>query len=224
MQTLRGALIETGTYIDLDALKEWLGGRLSSERYSHSLGAQDKALDLAERFQFTKADYDKAAIASLLHDAAKLMNSQELIQYCDAHDIVLSDEDRQSPQTLHPFVGAEMVKETFGITDEDVLNAIRYHTTGRPGMTLVEKVVFIADKIESNTRNPLYIQKVTALLDYRNPRSLDETMCYLLDSTITFLIEKRQVIHPRTIEARNDFILRLRRKANPTSQPLHQPL
>jgi HD superfamily phosphohydrolase YqeK len=74
----------------------------------------------------------------------------------------------------------------------------------------VEKIVFIADKIEGNTRNPLYIQRMTASLNFKAPWSIDLTMLYILDSTIQFLIEKHQVIHPRTIEARNDFVTKLR--------------
>lgn len=200
--------------MDLDALKAWLRQRLSSERYAHSLGAHDKALELAERFGFSPDDYHRASVASLLHDAAKLMPPEELFRFCDTYGLRISAEDRLSPQTLHPYVGAEMVRQAFDIRDDDILNAIRYHTTGRAGMSRVEKVVFIADKIEGNTRNPLYTQKVNALLNYRDPTSLDETMLYLMDSTITFLIEKRQLIHPRTIEARNDFIRRLKQTAS----------
>ena len=114
--------------------------------------------------------------------------------------------DRQAPQTLHPFVGAEMVRQEFGIEDADILNAIRYHTTGRAHMGTVEKVVFIADKIEGNTRNPLYIQKMTSKLDPKDSASLDTTMLYILDSTIEFIMGKQQVLHPRTVEARNYFV------------------
>jgi predicted HD superfamily hydrolase involved in NAD metabolism len=118
--------------------------------------------------------------------------------------------DRQTPQTLHPFVGAHVVREKFSLDDEDILNAIRYHTTARVGMSTVEKVVYIADKIEGNTRNPLYSQRMTAFLDFKDPLSLDLTMLYILDSTIQFLMSKHLVIHPRTVDARNDFVVRLR--------------
>ncbi len=196
--------------VDLDAAKAWLQEKLSRERLSHSLGAHDKALELARKFRLPAEAQEKAAVAGLLHDAAKLMGPRELFDYCDRHGLAISEADRESPQTLHPFVGADLVMRELGIEDPEILDAIRYHTTGRAGMDRVEQIVYIADKIEENTRNPLFVKRVAAHLDERNPASLDETMLYLLDSTIAFVMEKRQVIHPRTLEARNDFIRRLK--------------
>jgi nicotinate-nucleotide adenylyltransferase len=203
-------LIQTTSILDLDYAKGWLSQQLTPERYEHSLGAHEKAVELAEKFQLPLEERERASIAGLLHDSAKLMNSRDLLAHCEQYHIELDEIDRKTPQTLHPFVGAELVRETFHIDEPDILNAIRYHTTGRAGMSRVEKIVYIADKIEGNTRNPLYIQRMTSSLDFRKPWSLDLTMLYLLDSTIQFLMEKRQVIHPRTIEARNDFVNRLR--------------
>jgi len=195
-----------GRLLDLEKAHAWLQKRLSEGRLSHSIGAYEKAIELCEKFRFSAEITEKAAIAALLHDAAKQMPAAELIYYCESRHLYLDDMDRLTPQTLHPFVGAELVRETFLLLDEEVLNAIRFHTTGRPGMGLVEKLVFIADKIEGNTRNPLYIQKMTAQLDFRNSKTIDITMRFLLDSTIQFLIEKQELIHPRTLAARNDYI------------------
>jgi nicotinate-nucleotide adenylyltransferase len=203
-------LIQTTSILDLDRAKQWLSQQLTPERYEHSLGAHEKAVELAEKFQLPPEERERAAIAGLLHDAAKLMNSRELLARCEQYHIPLDEVDRKTPQTLHPFVGAEIIRETFNVQEPDILDAIRYHTTGRAGMSRVEKIVYIADKIEGNTRNPLYIQRMTSSLDFRNPWSLDLTMLYILDSTIQFLMEKRHIIHPRTIEARNDFVNRLR--------------
>ncbi len=206
-------MTETNTTL-LDAkdntLKGWLQHRLSDERYQHSLGAQKKAFEIAQNFKLTPVECEKAAIAGLLHDCAKLMSPNALIEACNQMNLPITDEDKISPQTLHPFVGAEWVRQELGIADEEILNAIRYHTTGRQGMSTVEKVVYIADKIEENTRNPLYTQKITALFNFKDPNTLDKVCLYILDSTITFLIEKRQVIHTRTIEARNDLVNQLK--------------
>ena len=122
--------------------------------------------------------------------------------------LALSDSDRQSVQTLHPLVGAALVEDELGILDSDILNAIRYHTTARAGMSDVEKLVFVADKIEENTRNPLYTQKITSLIKSPDRSTLNQVALYILDSTITFLVEKGQVIHSRTIEARNEMVIR----------------
>ena len=206
--------IDASRLVDTETALSWLTRLVSPERLSHSLGTHDKAKELAEKFHFSPLEYEQAAIGSLLHDAAKLMPPADLFAYCRDHGLAISEDDLASPQTLHPFVGADRVERELGITDPEVLNAIRFHTTGRANMSSVEKVVYIADKIEGNTRNPLFTQKVTAHLEYGNRDSLDETMLYLLDSTLMFLIEKHQAIHPRTLEARNDFIARLRNTAS----------
>lgn len=203
-------MIQTTSILNLEQAKSWLRQRLSPERFEHSVGAHEKAVELAEKFRLPAEEQERAAIAGLLHDTAKLLSPHQLFDYCDQHHLPICDWDRQTPQTLHPFVGAELVRETFNLHDEDILNAIRFHTTGRAGMSRVEKLVYIADKIEGNTRNPLYIQRMTSSLDFRNPWSIDLTMLYILDSTIQFLMEKHQIIHPRTIEAHNDFVTRLR--------------
>ncbi len=203
-------MIQTTSILDLDHAKRWLSQQLSHERFEHSVGAQEKAVELAEKFNLPLAERERAAVAGLLHDAAKLMRPPDLLDFCERHQIPIDDTDRASLQTLHPFVGAELVRETFQLEDPEILNAIRFHTTGRAGMSRVEKIVYIADKIEGNTRNPLYIQRMTAPLDFRNPHSLDLTMLFILDSTIQYLIERHQLIHPRTIEARNDFVTQLR--------------
>ncbi len=163
-------------------------------------------MELAQHFSQDEAVLKEVALAGLLHDAAKSMRPQALFDYCEQHGIECSDAERESPQTLHPFVGAHMVQQELEIQSLDILNAIRYHTTGRAGMGFVEKIVFIADKIEENTRNPLFIRRTTEHLNFRDPTSLDRTILYLLDSTLTFVMDKRQIIHPRTLEARNDFI------------------
>jgi len=202
--------ISSTHFLDLTQARNWLSQRLSAERYDHSLGAQEKAIDLAEKFHLSPEIRERVAVAALLHDAAKLMNPQQLIEFCESRGMHIDAMDRETPQTLHPFVGAELVRQEFNIHDEEILNAIRFHTTGRAGMGMVEKIVYIADKIEGNTRNPLYIRKMTEKLDYRQPWTLDATLLYILDSTIRFILDKNQVLHPRTLEARNDVLKHLK--------------
>jgi predicted HD superfamily hydrolase involved in NAD metabolism len=214
----RGALIESTTNrppadMGIAPMKDWLSQRLSSDgsdRFQHSLGALKKAIELSEKFSLSPEDIHRVSVAALLHDSAKLMKPQDLVNYCETQDIVLIPEDADSPPTLHAFVGAEIVRKELDIEDPVILNAIRYHTTGRSEMSVVEKIVFVADKIEENTRNPLFVQKVTAHLMPYTLASLDETMLYLLDSTMQYLIEKRHVIHSRSLAARNDFIHKCR--------------
>ena len=200
---------------DIPTLQQWLKERLNTERYEHSVGAQLKATELAQHFALSEEDQHKTAIAGLLHDAAKQVGSLELFDACKKMNLMLNDADMRSPQTIHPFVSAEMVKRELGITDPDILNAIRYHTTGRARMSMIEKLVFVADKIEDNTRNPLYCQKINQLIQTNTLESLDVATLYILDSTIGFLIEKGLVVHPRTLEARNDLLESLKDKHIP---------
>lgn len=197
--------------VSLETAQHWLSSMLTAQRFQHSLGSLEKALELCDRFRVDDAAREKIAYAALLHDCAKLMTPDELFDFAERHGVALSLDDRASTQTVHAFVGAELVRDQLQLEDEDILNAIRYHTTGRAGMTLVEKVVFIADKIEENTRNPLFIQKVNAQLDDQDKHGLDRTALFLLDATLQFLMDKHQVIHPRTLAARNDLVTRLKR-------------
>ncbi|MEB3287444.1 MAG: bis(5'-nucleosyl)-tetraphosphatase (symmetrical) YqeK [Vampirovibrionales bacterium] len=196
----------------------WLTGKLApqdngeeqNERFEHSLGVCEAAIELAQGFGLCTNDIEKAMIAGILHDAAKLMTPALLLAYAEDYGLALEAADLASPQTLHPFIGAEMVKSELGITDEAILNTIRYHTTGRSGMSPLEKIVYVADKSERRTRNPHYVASMTQDLDFTRPKSLDETALRMIDTTLSGLIEKRLPIHPRTLEARNDLILSLK--------------
>ncbi len=201
----------------LELAQDWLCEKLSKERYRHSLGTYEKAVELAQHFTQDETTLKQVALAGLLHDAAKWMGPEALFSYCKTHGVPFSEAEEESPQTLHPFVGAHMVQQDLEIQDETILNAIRYHTTGRAHMGFVEKIVFIADKIEENTRNPLFIKRTTEHLNFKDETSLNRTILYLLESTIMFVMEKRQVIHPRTLEARNDLIRVEKRKNSPKS-------
>jgi predicted HD superfamily hydrolase involved in NAD metabolism len=201
--------------VQLDHHQAWLLGRVSGRRFQHSVGAQIRALDLSDKFGLSPEDRKKIALASLLHDAAKEMSPEDLLRYCDDNNLPLTPIERDTTQTIHPVVGAHQVKQLLNVDDEETLNAIRFHTTGRAGMSRVEKVVYLADKLEGNTRNPLFVQKVMSFVDPKRPESLDKALLFLLDSTISFLMEKQQVIHTHTIEARNDLLLALRPVAAP---------
>lgn len=218
--TKTDAILPKEVKLTLDEASRWLKQYVSPERLAHSIGTHEKAIELAEKFKLSPTEQGQAAVASLLHDAAKLFSTQDLLAYCQRHNIALHPEDEMTPQTIHPFVGADLVQRELGINDIEILNAIRFHTTGRPAMSAVEKIVYIADKIEGNTRNPLFSQKVTANLDATRPESLDVTMLYLLDSTLGFLMDKRQWIHSRTLEARNFYLKQVKQgRMSPQQQP-----
>lgn len=120
---------------------------MNEHRYRHTLGVRDEAVKLAQRFG---APVMKAALAALLHDCAKGMATKELRRIALDEGLTEDDEILSSGAMLHGIVGAHLAKEVFGVQDEDVLNAVRYHTMGRADMTPLELVIFVADAIEEN--------------------------------------------------------------------------
>ena len=95
---------------------------------------------------------DKAYTAGLLHDCAKYLDDEQMLEAAKEHNIELEEVEKTSVQLVHAKVGAVFAKEVYGIEDEDILNAIRYHTTGRPDMSLLEKIIYVADYIEPGRR------------------------------------------------------------------------
>lgn len=190
--------------ITYEAAYQWLTAHLSEYRLLHSVGVYEKATQLARQFGLSDLVVSQVATAGLLHDVAKLMNPVSLRSYAEEYKITLSAEDNASPQTLHPIIGAAMVQKHLGIDDIEVLNAIFYHTTGRPEMSVVEKIVYIADKIEERTRDPQWIKQVSNVLNPSTLTSLDDTVRFLLENTVASVQARGAVLHPRTQAALDD--------------------
>ena len=132
-------------------IKKYIKKRLTKERYRHSLGVAYTAIALAMKYNPDTSNSDfmkKAELAGLLHDCAKNMDNDKKIHICDKNNISYSSLEAENAFLLHGKVGAYIAKTKFGIEDEDILNAIIWHTTGRPGMSILEKIIFIADYIE----------------------------------------------------------------------------
>jgi predicted HD superfamily hydrolase involved in NAD metabolism len=119
--------------------------RLSERRYEHTLRVADTAEDLALVHDL---DTDLARLAALLHDAAREMGPEEFLNLADKWHLQVEDPERESPKLLHGPVAAELAKRELGVDDEEVLEAVRTHTTGRPGMGPLALVLYVADKIE----------------------------------------------------------------------------
>ena len=133
--------------------------------------------------------YD-AYLAGLLHDNAKCISSSEKRKLCKKYKIVLNEAEEKNPDLIHAKLGAVLAKEKYGVKDSFILNAIRYHTTGRPGMTELEKIIYIADYIEPNRKTLPDMPKIrkTAF------RNLDEAMVLILQSTLQYLTDKKASI------------------------------
>ena len=192
-------------YIEqIETIKKWLKENLSEEKYLHSIGASETAKSLAVRFG---ENPEKAEIAALMHDIAKCLNYDELIKMIVDNSIEISDSERENPKTLHSPVGAYMAREKFGIEDQDIINSIKNHTLGRIEMSVLEKIVYLSDKIEPYTREEAYRNRIIKKLDETN--NLDEAILICYESTIKHLLDKRFVIATQTIDVWNQLIANL---------------
>ena len=157
--------------MDYNTAKKWLKDRLTGERYDHSIGSEETARELAARFN---VDVDKAGLAALLHDSAKNIPNNDLLKIIEEHNIPVSDMEKNSIKTLHAPVGAFLVKKELNINDSEIIDSIRYHTVGKIGMSNLEKIVFLSDKIEPYTRDQALREEILNVLDRTN--NLDEAI------------------------------------------------
>ncbi|TCP69291.1 bis(5'-nucleosyl)-tetraphosphatase (symmetrical) YqeK [Baia soyae] len=181
--------------MDLDVLLQATKKQLKPERFEHTLRVVDTAVELAKRFG---ADPPKAKIASILHDYCKFWSREQLTQWIKRCQLPL-DLLEYHKEIWHAPVGAEVAREEFGIVDEDILQSIRSHTVGRPGMSTLEKVVYLADYIEPGRRFP-GVDEVRRLAEI----DLDVAVLQAMDNTILFLQSQQQPIYPLAIAARDE--------------------
>lgn len=168
---------------------------LPEKRFRHSEGVANMAVKLAE---FYGVDEEKARIAGLLHDCAKDMTDEEILKLVEKFDILIDDVQRSAVNIVHGHVGAEIARQQFGVTDNEILNAIRYHTTGKENMSFLDKIIYVADYIEPNRDFPgVDVLRKVSFID------IDLAVLLGIDTTINYIIHKNALIHPDTIHARN---------------------
>lgn len=178
-----------------DRIMEYLQNNLNKQRYEHSLRVRDTAVALAEH---CKADTSKARLAGLAHDCAKNMKDEEIINIIEKYGYNIQGIYKRTPNLMHGLAGAVVARKIMGIEDEEVLNAISYHTTGRSNMSILEKIIYISDYIEP-MRNFPGVDELRRLAFC----NLDEALLLSFDNTIKYVIDRGQLLHLNTIEARN---------------------
>lgn len=166
------------------------------DRYEHTLGVEYTAAALAMRYGANVRD---AQAAGLLHDCAKCLSDKKRLKICENHDIPISKVERKNPFLLHAKAGAYLARKKYGIKNQDILNAIQNHTTGRKGMSLLEKIVFVADYIEPGRKHAPNLDEIRrmAFLD------LDRALLKILEDTLNYLEVSGGDIDPVTEETRN---------------------
>lgn len=182
-------------------IRDWIKHRLSEERYLHSLGAEETAGELAGMFS---ADIEKASLAALVHDNAKDIPYEDMLEIIKANDFRLDEDIKNNKKIIHAYLGACLAEKELNIRDKAVLDAVKFHTTGRPDMTMLEKVVFLADKIEANTRDIDFREEVLRILG--KTRNINAAVLLCVDRTIRSLLDRNLAINPITIEVWNYYI------------------
>jgi predicted HD superfamily hydrolase involved in NAD metabolism len=186
-----------------EAALELVKPQLTEHRYVHTLGVTDTAIELAKRYG---ADQHQAELAAIFHDYAKFRPKEEMKQLIISQNMSKDLLD-YNDELWHAPVGAYLVEKEAGITDREVLDAIKYHTSGRVGMTLLDKIVYLADYIEPGRVFP-GVEEVRETAK----ESLEFAVIQAVRNTISFLIKKNQTVYPNTFYMYNDLILQYKEK------------
>ena len=182
--------------MDLKQIEKTLKEMLPDRRLKHSLDVSKCAVKLSEIY---KCDKEKAEIAGLVHDCAKYFTDEQIEDCVKKFNIKLDPLEVNNIALSHSIIGSYVAVDVFNIKDEEIVNAIKYHTTGKENMSLLEKIIYMADLIEEGRNFP----RVEELRELTYSGKLDEALILSFNNTIKFVIDNNQLIHPRTVKARN---------------------
>ena len=169
-------------------------------RFTHSCNVAEEAVILARLYG---ADAEKAYVAGILHDITKEISKEEQLQIIADGGIILDNVQKNAPKLWHAVSGSAYVRLRLGIEDEDILNAIRYHTTGRANMSLLEKIIYTADYTSKERSYP-----GADIMREKSRRSLEEAMMFSCQFTLQKLSSQEAAIHPDQLFCYNDLVLK----------------
>lgn len=194
----------------LDILRASVKEKISEKRFGHTLGVEDMAKKMSEIYCPEYVNHMRAA--ALLHDVTKEYSYEEQLKILDKFGILVSEDLRLSPKTIHPITAAALIPGTYpDFNDEIIINAVRSHTTGRAGMSLTEKLIFLADLIEDGRKYDFCIQMRNLFWnkDFENMsererlRHIDTVMLVTLNLSIKSYVDGGLYINGDTVRARN---------------------
>lgn len=188
----------------LEEIRDYLKDNLKPSRYGHTLGVVNTAIKLAEIYG---EDKNKAEIAALCHDVAKNMSNEELKKVIDNENIALSIDEENTQELWHSIVAPVIARKVFEIEDEEILDAMRWHTTGKEDMTNLEKIIYLADLIEPS-RMFEGVDEIRELA-YKN---LDSAMLKALTHTTIYLLTKGCAVDINSVKARNYLVYNTKTK------------
>ena len=187
-------------YTKIEECKKWLKEHLNDERYRHSAGTAECAEMLADKYGLDK---EKAYFCGLIHDCAKCIPNEDLkLMISDCND--LCEGELTNSKTFHAPAGTIVAQKEFGVCDEEILSAIRWHTLGKENMSDFEKIIFLADKIEAETRPQEWAEPIRKLLEEENGLNKALLLCY--KNTIKSLADRNLKICKTTIDIYNKLI------------------
>ena len=179
---------------DITAIRENLKSKLNPFRYEHTLSVSFMCMALAMRYGY---DLDKAELAGILHDCAKRYDNETIIKKCRKHSVELTESELMAPSVIHAKLGAWMAEHKYGITDPEILSAIACHTTGKPNMSLLDKILYVADFIEPRRGEIPNLAKMRKLAFV----DLDETLFQTMEGILKYLESTGTYIDEMTKEA-----------------------
>jgi len=182
-----------------EKIESYLRDNLENKRFLHSLSVRDTAVKMAKVYNI---DVEKSKIAGLVHDCAKNMKKSDLIKIVEENNYKIDEVSKDNPGLLHGLAGAIIARDVMGIEDKEIFDAVAYHTTGRKDMSVLEKIIYLADYIEP-LRNYPGVDELRKI----SLEDLDKAMIQSFNYTIKYIIERNQMIHLNTVEARN-FLLK----------------
>lgn len=186
--------------MDIETIMHKLKDQLNEKRYLHSVNVMNVSAELAGVY---KADENKARLAGILHDCAKGLKGDEAIDYAKKIGYCPDEIELAQSGLLHGIIGEYLARVEYGVEDKEILDAIRWHTTGRAGMSVLEKIIYVADYIEP-------LRSFDGIEEMRKAAYEDLDLCVVLcaDSTIKYVLRKGYLLHQKTVETRN-YSLRL---------------
>jgi len=184
--------------LSIEEIKLYLKTNLMEKRYIHTLGVADTAIKLAKLNGISE---EKAEIAGLAHDVAKNLSKARIKEIIEENNIILSQLEENNSDLWHSIIGHLEAKDKLGIEEEEILDSIRWHTTGKEDMSVLAKIIYISDMIEPN-------RKFEGIEDIRKStfEDLDKGVYLGLTHSIKFLLSKNLLIDENTIKARNYFL------------------
>ena len=178
---------------DFNKMQKKLAKYLDEDRYNHTLGVMYTCAALAMVHGCNMKD---AQAAGLLHDSAKCIPNKKKLKMCEHNKIPVTEFEKGHPFLLHAKLGAYLAEEKYGIKDSEILSAITYHTTGKPEMRVLKKIVYIADYIEPNRDQAPHLDKIRQMAF----TDLDQCLLMILKQTLEYLESKGAEIDPMTLE------------------------